>query len=515
MSLGIEVEQEETRDETNQQSLLANELRAELEKQQGIEEYIANHLPESEQRIEEPQAKDCKVSVVIPAYAEGAGVLRPLASLAKQEGIRPEEFETIIVVNQASQLPPRALSESEADYARKQALFEQAGQENEQTLALISALQSGVIPENLDDEQKAACQKIIDSGIRVYAVDKASSGSAFTPDQANVGSARDRGMAEAVERFFARRVDGIIAQSDADVAFDSNYLATLVRTFEEDPDLVGVAGKAEFDKLPEVEAALPEIANGAAEVYQAVWNRLLFNELGTKPDEADTKEDIHFFGCGMSSRAYASAKADGVSHIAGGEDTVFGSALQGQGKVINQPDAVVHPLARFSARTEVGAGHGQRLLAAAESYANGGLMVPNPDSIAAYVDVRKTLASHLGEEAGTMPILTSEEASLVSDEAMVRLRAIAAKSSTIDEVLGDPSLKDVRDGIQARLDEIYQPTPISEAVQRIAELVVNNDEQRRQDYEAQVQRLLSSEDEPEDEGELLQAAIRLSVLNTI
>lgn len=303
MSLLVESEQQEAQHEPSKETFITAELHAEVERQKGVENYLIQRLPETERRIEKPQDPDCKMAVVIPAYAEGSGILRPLASLATQESITSEEFETIIIVNQASELPERTIAESEADYERKQQLFKQASHDNEQTFAIISAIQAGIIPEGLDDAQRAACQKIIDSGIRIHAIDKFSEDAAFTPDQANVGNARDRGVAEAIERFFARRIDGIIAQSDADVAFDSNYLATLVKTFEQDPAVVGIVGRSDFEKLPEIEAVFPEVANRAAELYQGAWNRLLFSELGVDAGDTEAKEEVHFVGCTMSSRA--------------------------------------------------------------------------------------------------------------------------------------------------------------------------------------------------------------------
>lgn len=486
------------------------ESKARTERERIVEDYLAGHLPKTEHRIETSQDPECKVAVVLPAYAEGLGILRPLASLAEQVDIKTEEFEVIVVVNQSSQPPLRMRGESEAAYKRKQELFERASHENERTLAVIEAINLGVVPDDMDDEDREAFQKVIESNVRVHSIDKSSGGLAFEPDGANVGSARDRGAAEAVERFFKRGVDGIIAQSDADVSFDSHYLSALINRFDQDPGVVGVSGRGDFEVLTEVEEAMPIIAFQVAESYNALWYRLLLSDLGSKLEKA---KEVGFAGCTMSSRAYALAQAGGVPHIAGGEDVLFGENLRMQGKIVKEPDALVRPLARFSARTEVGAGHGQRLLAVADTYSSEGLLVPNPDSVEAYIEIRKTLAEYLGGKTDAMPMLSYRGQELADGEDMASLREVLARASDVDEVLKDPLLKDFRNGVQDRLDKMYRPIPIIQAVDRMSNLVLGNDGQEKSGSVDGADSLSENESAGPSKTDLLEAEARLLAIS--
>lgn len=450
-----------------------------VNKDRAVSMYLQEHLPASEQRIEVPQDPRCEIAIVLPAYAEGNGLLRPLSSLAAQEGISPEQFEVIVVVNNSSEMPARTSIETDTDYQRKQELHSKSLADNQLTLQLISAIQAGQIPEGLDDQQRLQARIIIERGIRVFAIDKSTGAQALPPESANVGTARDRGVAEVVERFRKNGKDGIIAQSDSDVAFDSQYLANLVRVFADNPDVVGVAGSLRFEKTAEVEALFPPIVEALQDAYQGSWDKLLYEKLGRQGERfEENPEEVRFSGASMSSRAFAAAEAGGVPHIAGGEDPAFSRALKKVGEVIKDGSVIARPEARLSARTEVGAGHGQRLLAAADTLREGGLKVPNPDSIMVYVDLRANLAQHLAENAASLAPLMLLGKELLSTEMMDTLRHVASESSDVDSLLARPELAEIRQIIQSSVDNIFQKVSIIEATDRIVAIAADTPEKQ-------------------------------------
>ena len=66
----------------------------------------------------------------------------------------------------------------------------------------INGEENGV---QLSDEEKDVVERIRSSGIKIFAVDKASEGKTLPDKEANVGGARNRGVAEAVARFYEQK----------------------------------------------------------------------------------------------------------------------------------------------------------------------------------------------------------------------------------------------------------------------------------------------------------------------
>lgn len=447
---------------------------------QKVDKYLAGHLPETERRIETPQDTRCEIAMVLPAYAEGNGLLRPLSTLATQEGISTEQYEVIVVVNNSNEMPPRTPRETDTEYQRRQELYKTSLVENQKTLNLIKALQAGQIPEDLSDQERIQAQIIIERGMRVFAIDKSTGQQALPSESANVGTARDRGLAEAIERFQENGRDGIVAQSDSDVAFEPHYLENLVKAFRDNPDVVGVAGSLRFEKTKEVEALFPPIIEALRSAYQGTWEKLLYEKLG-RHDKLYEKgqNEVRFSGASMASRAFASAEAGGVPHLAGGEDPAFSRALKSIGRVIKDPSVIAKPEARLSARTEVGSGHGQSLLAAADALSEGGLKVSNPDAVMVYADLRTTLAQHLGEKAASLEPLQIDGRDILSPEMMDRLRRVAAESTDVDALLTNIDFSEIRQIIVSEMDRKYQKLPIVEATDKIVAIAIDTPETKR------------------------------------
>ncbi|MBI2623251.1 MAG: glycosyltransferase family 2 protein [Candidatus Liptonbacteria bacterium] len=242
-----------------------------------------------EKLIETPQHENCKVAVVIPARGEPLEqVLNLIGSLTRQKGISPDSFELILVVNLEKQGDSREI---------KTARFY-----NSEVLGL---------PKNTIGK---ALQR---QGIRVFVVDKSSPGLEF--EDCNVGRARNRGVAEAVKRFFERGEDGIIIQTDADAWFaDETHLARVVRLFERNKNLIGAAGGIRYELNDWVLGHLN---------FEPYWQNLVLLKQVKRLWQFDPKETkkcyVDFSGANMMSRAFATALIGNVEDRSGGEDTSF------------------------------------------------------------------------------------------------------------------------------------------------------------------------------------------------
>lgn len=332
-----------------------------------VEAYLTNTLS-GETRLETPMNPNCKVSVVVPAYCERGYIFRPLLSLAQQKGVTPDQYELIVVVNNAPSLPQQSLQETPDDYDRKLEHYRNSIQENQDTMALIRRINGEAVDVATSPEEDEMIATIRAAGIRVQFIDKASAGATFPLNEAHVGSARDRGVGEAVARFYESGRDGIIAQSDADTRFDETYIQELIAAFAADPKLVGIAGNLQFDNGLEGENELMRLIVSRAMLatsYKQIIDELSKVQTDQNPAADTATEDdgkVHFSGANMASRAFAAARAGGVPHLAGGEDPAFGAALAKLGKVAKSDKIITKPAQRFSARTDVNCGHGQQLI---------------------------------------------------------------------------------------------------------------------------------------------------------
>lgn len=458
----------------------------EMERKKKISEYLEETL-RGEQRIETRMDPQCEVSVVIPAYAERKGIFRPLLSLAKQEGVKPEQFEVIIVVNNAPNEPIRDVEETDLEWSRKLEMYQYALIENQETLHILNAFQTGDTPAGLSEEETQLFDQIRTSGIKIFAIDKASDGRTLPQTDANVGGARNRGVAEAVERFFEQKGEnGIIAQSDADVRFSSNYIASLIGVFKKDPELVGIAGKMEFDMSDEMRELLSK-STAVAELmtrYRWVTERLKSGKHGR-----DTNR-VAFSGGNMASRAYEAGLVRGVPKLPGGEDPAFGFRLADIGKTVMSDEVLTHPLDRFSARTHVTAGHGQKRLQLRDMLESGSVLVESPQAVLVMRDMTRQLYHHLRERTDSLEtiraVLVRDGKQLVNENDLQVL--VSAIRSGEDASRNDPKMRDIRMRIDRVLSELYPPVPIDEAVERIL-VEATLDDSVREKYEEKLREM--------------------------
>ena len=205
------------------------ELKA-TERERAIRQFLAESLPPTEERIREPMNPRCEVCVVLPAYNEREYVLRPLVSLAKQEGVSPDQYEVIIVVNNPPNIPEISEDETEDEYRKRVELYNDAVENNQETLKLVRYINEEDTQIILTEQEQETIIAIQQSGLRVFAIDKASESKTLPKEAANVGGARNRGIAEAIERFHEHvRKNGILVHSDSEVRFSDKYIKDISR----------------------------------------------------------------------------------------------------------------------------------------------------------------------------------------------------------------------------------------------------------------------------------------------
>ena len=191
------------------------------------------------------------------------------------------------------------------------------------------------------------------SGLRVHTIDKASRGETFPAELANVGSARNRGLAESTGRFYYQLGrNGIVALSDADARFHPRFIRDYIDMFAHDPQLVGVSGRRILEATED-----DPLLRQASLLADIEANIELFTYLFPHPP-SKVMNQVLFVGQNMACRAFEAAMAGGIRKIPYYEDDVFGFELATIGKVIRITDnrAIAYPADRPSSRVTLGHG---------------------------------------------------------------------------------------------------------------------------------------------------------------
>ncbi len=309
-----------------------------------IEHYLAESLPPSEKRISETMDPRCEVSVVIPSAGERKYFFRPIESLLNQVNVKPEQFEIIMVINNSQ--PKQKPKEPDDVFQERVAQANIGAAENQEVLKVAQLLMGEKAEVDLSDKEHALIRRIRDAKLRVYAVDKASEGQTLSSEKANVGGARNRGVAEAVERFVQIGKNGLIVQTDADTALDEHFLERAIGAFKANPELTGASGYLEMDTEAEQDDRMKEVHffAGMDRLY-----RTLLNYYSTK--EQDLPKRRNFTGANMISRAYQTGMVGGVPEIGEKEDVEFGRRLDSIGKTMRLSAIIARPVDRISLRT--------------------------------------------------------------------------------------------------------------------------------------------------------------------
>lgn len=476
-----------------------------------ILKYLEESLPDSEKRIETPMNENCKACVVIPAYGERGYIFRPLLSLAQQKNVSTDEYELIVVVNNPSEEPKQTLRETASDYQRKLTHYKTAIDENQAVINLIKRINGEEVSVATTPEEDQMIETIKASGLKVHVIDKASTGETLPIKEANVGGARNRGVAEAVARFCTLKRDGIIGQSDADTRFDENYVRNLIDAFNSNLSIVGIAGTLEFEEEETDDNELIRLITDSGEIsymHDRLFEILSKKEFKEERDvtegdnDADTDAgadvpdwEVHFSGANMASRAYVAALAGGVQKIAGGEDPAFGQAVSKFGKIVTNKKIITRPANRFSPRTDVDAGHGQRLIKQFEKLSAGGEIKLKP-----YKRVRaeKELTQKMGIAIATKNVgvenlklvLSYSGEALLSDGEISELSVSLSQIDDISEVerltVENPRLNELKNKALGGLDKLFPDLSLPDACTEIEEVFFAQTN-KREAYEHEVE----------------------------
>ncbi|MCX6797485.1 MAG: glycosyltransferase family A protein [Candidatus Doudnabacteria bacterium] len=220
-----------------------------------ILKYINNSLlGEDGSLIEEKMHPACKVGVVIQAYDEPPDILlMPLCSLSQQEGVKPEEFEAVVIINN---------SKTEAANRTREYLA------NQLNIAILRFMAGkGPQPGNLPAENIEKIKEIKKSGIRVRLIDKSSL--PFADRDNFLAKARNRAGAEIAKRFLRLPVGekGIVAFTDCDCWFSNNYISKIIESFDL-YDINGLAGKLELKIDPSIPYA--DLVEKAVNIHMGI-----------------------------------------------------------------------------------------------------------------------------------------------------------------------------------------------------------------------------------------------------
>jgi glycosyltransferase involved in cell wall biosynthesis len=310
-----------------------------------IPAFLETYLPASEERIPVPMNKNCEVCVVIPAYGERQYIWRPLESLAHQQGTTNDRYEVIIVVNNPAKDPG------------KDGFYQTALEENRFILDLVRYINLEEVDIRFREGEQERADGIRASGLKVFAVDKSGPGKTLPKGSANVGGARNRGLAEAVARFYRHTgKNGIVAHTDADTSVDCHYVSSLITAFRKNQNLVGLTGLCVDELLDERDI---ECINAYMNHLIELFYYELFDVLAAVENVREENTGyINFGGYNMASRAFEAAAAGGIPAITGHEDMEFGFRLARLGTIEYNDSVKVIAALRVSKRAERSKGSG-------------------------------------------------------------------------------------------------------------------------------------------------------------
>lgn len=449
---------EVVKQETKEAKKLKQE--AEPSDKEKIRNYLKKHLPISEVRIQEPMRLSCKVSVVIPSYRERENILQALSSLVEQADVTADDFEVLVVVNNTEGVSDEVL------------------RNNQETIKILRGIGSEIKPTSLQADEEELLEKIRKSGIHIFCIDKSTPEAAFLSEEAGVGAARDRGVAEAVERFLSLDKDGIIAQSDADVLFDKNYIKSLINVFKHREDLVGIVGRIIFrdnHENPDKEKATlyAELDNSYSKLIE------LYQKFGAEiPHQY---KDIAFVGANMASRAFAAAKVDGVPKMQGGECIAFGENLARIGKVDFMSDVVTMPERRISDRIRHETGHGQKIKQYAAILEKKEEIKVKPIEWTTENDrinrlLEGAIRDHRIDPSELNGILQIRGRPIFTLQEILTLSQALSTKDDFSDIREDALLIAYREKFTRILGEFFPPIPIIDAVNKLVDLFLKNEE---------------------------------------
>lgn len=258
-----------------------------------------------------PPAKNLRVTVVVPVCGEPLRRLFELfESLAKQEGLEAGEMEIICVINTGTNDGSTAFH---ADKNANLLLLELPFWKNRSGFGAEQKFPEAVLKQARDLSTK----------LPLLAIDKSSDDHVFkTP---STGSARDRGLAEAVSRYLGLEKNGLVIFLDADVIVeDSRFIKRALDAFEKDTTMIAATGGLDFRFDPDaLQPRERKRENRQIGQYLKLRKWQAMQQFFNK-GEADLLPENAFIGANMLARAYEAAAWGGFQKIVYTSDAMFG-----------------------------------------------------------------------------------------------------------------------------------------------------------------------------------------------
>lgn len=443
-----------------------------------ITEYLDKILLPPEERINIPMEKNCRVCVVIPAYGERDFILRPLSSLARQKNVTADRYEVIIVVNNPREEPTlekfnnpgfenfktRELYEEELKF------YHEAIKNNMETINLINYINGKGTVIFQKEEEKEIVKEIRESGLKVFVLDKASPGKTLPKGMDGVAGARNRGVAEAVARFYYQVMEnGIVAQTDADTIVDDYYIRNIIKIFSDKKDLVGLVGHVEF-KSEHSDDGVESLMLKYFEVVNE-YDELLKNYVRKKNNPGFINKQLSgASGANIASRAFETAIIGGIpTAVADGdnEDRAFCRMLSTVGEVRKTADVITKTLIRYSIRCTNGFGF--QLLKNMKALALKKEIKVQSTANALYVErIVGRLNGELTEDCSKLEtlqdILSIDNHSILSEEELKKFLDIFARLRDARDFVYCAVLDEINKKIFEKIDRKFPPLELRLAI---------------------------------------------------
>ena len=263
---------------------------------------------------------ECRFAIVVPVYHEQwQRLTRQLDSLQQQQGISPEQFEVIYVVNNS----PDCANDVRSHNQR--------------------ALHTLRVAQDL-------------GSLNIHLIDASTTGREIPA--CNVGKARDIGIQQACARFESITRDGWIINTDADCHFDDpEYFRKLNSLISEHPDSLAFNGGLEYEFSPDPKDRSPDLFRRMYRMRLLIgWHRLS-EAIASGKAQKGYRDHFKMSGAHMIAPVSSIRAIGGMPHLAVAEDHAFYHALSdladSQGKTLSyiRHRLTVVTAARLSERT--------------------------------------------------------------------------------------------------------------------------------------------------------------------
>lgn len=415
-----------------------------------VRAFLESHPVAPEDQIEQSMNEQCLITVLVPAYDETPETIAALLkSLANQSDMQKERFEVIVIINNDKS----AAEQHTASY-----------QVNQRTLAFLQALSHGQLPPPLSTGLNEQCQQILDSKLVFHVMDKTSPSHAF--DECNVGIARDAVGREATRRFFKNhQPDGVLFFTDADCYFHPSVLSDTLHTFLMNAAIEGgtttISARYGEGKTPLEAKTYYWIQDYIVKIIELLsWFRERKVQAAHAQTKTVTSEHIdELSGARMIVRMDAFAAVDGMPHLSGGEDTMFGFLVEDLGQLVYMKNhagkkSFIQTTARPSTRTHSSHGYGWRVAKQFDEVTREQVRMDSLNYILARNAMTKAVSNQESYEQLTqrMPALAA-----IIDQATYQQLTLYHDQYRVNPVLYPHFLKTT---IEPRLRSVFPPQPI-------------------------------------------------------